>query len=95
MLDHILINNAIVYLVIILSLLPLLRANIVTHHGVSLMLHFSEMFFLVVFGDKKVSWIPESHVGFRGSWPVQAVRSHVTACVFSVTEYKKCTQQTR
>ncbi len=33
-----------------------------THHGVSQTLHFSEMLFMVVFGDKKVSWIPESYV---------------------------------
>jgi hypothetical protein len=46
-----------------LSLLPLLRANIVTHHGVSQRLHFLEMFFFVVFGDKKVSQILESHIG--------------------------------
>ena len=48
--------------------------------------------FLVVFGDKKVSRIPESYVGICGSWPVQASNSHVTTRVFSVTEYKKCTQ---
>ncbi len=82
----------IVYLVIILSLLPLLRANIVTHHGVSQTLHFSELISMVVFRDKKVSWIPESHVGIHGSWPVQASKSHVTTSVFSVTEYKKGTQ---
>jgi hypothetical protein len=59
------------------------------------MLHFSEMFFLVVFGDKKVSWIPESHVGTCQSWPVQASTSHVTTRVFSVIEYKKCTQTSK
>ena len=75
-----------------LSSLPLLRANIVTHHGVSQTLHFSEMFFLVVFGDKKVSRIPESQVGICGSWLVQALNSHVTTRVFSVIEYKKFTQ---
>ncbi len=63
-----------------------------THHGVSQMLHFSEMSFFVVFGDKKVSRILESYVGICGSWPVQAYDSHVTKHVFFVTEYKKCTQ---
>jgi hypothetical protein len=53
------------------------------------------MFFLVVFGDKIVSWIPESHVGIRGSWPVQASKSHVTTRVLSVTEYKKCTKTSK
>ncbi len=53
---------------------------------------FSEMFILVVFGGKKVFWIPESYVGICGSWLVQALNSHVTTCVFSLTEYKKCTQ---
>ncbi len=48
--------------------------------------------FLVVFGDKKVSRIPESQVGICGSWLVQALNSHVTTRVFSVIEYKKCTQ---
>jgi hypothetical protein len=37
--------------------------------------------FLVVFGDKKVSRIPESHVGIRGSWLVQASNIHVTTCI--------------
>jgi hypothetical protein len=64
----------------------------VTCHGVSQMFHFSEMFFLVAFGDKKVSRIPESNVGICRSWPVQALNSHVTTCVFSMIEYKKCTQ---
>ncbi len=50
---------------------------------------------MVVFGDKKVSRIPESYVGICGSWPVQASNSHVTTRVFSVTEYKKCTQTSR
>jgi hypothetical protein len=63
----------------------------VTHHGVSQMLHFSEMFILVVFGDKKVSWIQDTHVGICGSWPIQASNCHVTTRVFYVTEYKKCT----
>ncbi len=81
---------------IILSLLPLLQANIiVTHHGVNQTLHFSEMFVLVVFGDKKVSQIPESHVGICGSWPVQASKSHMTTYVFSVIEYKTCTQTSK
>ena len=80
---------------IILSLLPILLANIVTHHGLSQTLHFSEMVFLVVFGDKKVSRIPESYVGICGSWPVRASKSHVTTSVFSVTEYKKCTQTSK
>ncbi len=70
----------------------ILRVNIVTHLGVSQTLHFSEMDFLVVFGDKKVSPIPESYVGIHGSWLVQASNSHVTTRVFSMTEYKKCTQ---
>ena len=48
--------------------------------------------FLVVFGDKKVSQILESYVGIPKSWPVQASKSHVTTRVFSMTEYKKCTQ---
>jgi hypothetical protein len=64
----------------------------ITHHGVSRMLHFSEMFFFVVFGDMKVSWIPESNIGICGSWTVQASNSHVTTGVFFVIEYKKCTQ---
>jgi hypothetical protein len=85
MLDHMLGN---VYLVIILSLLPLLQAKIVTHHCVSQTLNFLEMFFLVVFRDKKVSRIPESYVGICGSWAVQALNSHVTISVFSVTETK-------
>ncbi len=63
-----------------------------THYGVSQMLHFSEMFFFVVFGDKKVSWIPECHIRIRGSWLVQASKILVTTHVFSMTEYKKCTQ---
>jgi hypothetical protein len=67
----------------------------VTHNGVSQMLHFSEMFFFVVFGDKKVSRSPESHVGIHRSWPVHALKSHVTTRVFSVTEYKKCTQTSK
>jgi hypothetical protein len=46
----------------------------------------------VVFGDRKVSQIPESYVGICGSWLVQASNSHVTTRVFSVIEYKKCTQ---
>jgi hypothetical protein len=62
---------------------------------VSQMLHFQRCFFVVVFGDKKVSWIPESHLGIRGSWPVQASKSHVTTCVCSMTEYKKCTQTSK
>ncbi len=66
-----------------------------THHGLSQMLHFSEMVFLVVFGDKKVSRIPESYVGICGSWLVRASKSHVTTRVFSVTEYKKCTQTSK
>jgi hypothetical protein len=52
------------------------------------MLHFSEMFFLVVFRDKKVSRIPDSYVGICGSRPVQASKSHATTRVFSVTEYE-------
>jgi hypothetical protein len=48
--------------------------------------------FLVVFGDKKVSQIPESHIGICGSWPVQASNSHGNTHVFFVIEYKKCTQ---
>ncbi len=48
--------------------------------------------FLVVFGDKKVARIPESHVGICGSLAVQASNCHVTTRVFYVTEYKKCTQ---
>ncbi len=80
---------------IILSLLPLLRANIVTHHGLSQTLHFSEMVFLVVFGDKEVSRIPKRYIGICGSWPVRASKSHVTTRVFSVTEYKKCTQTSK
>ncbi len=77
---------------IILSLLPLLRVNIVTHHGVSQTLHFSEIFFLVVFGeDKKVSWIPESNIGICESAGT-VLNSHVTTRLFSVIEYKKCTQ---
>jgi hypothetical protein len=50
------------------------------------------MFFLVACGDKKVSRIPESNVGICGSWPVQASNCHVTTRVFSVIEFKKCTQ---
>ncbi len=46
----------------------------------------------MVFGDKKVSQIPESNIGIRGSSPVQASKSHVTTRVFSVIEYKKFTQ---
>ncbi len=80
---------------IILSLLPLLQAIIVTHHGVSQTLHFSEMFFLVVFGDKKVSWIPVSYIGIQLSWSVQTSKSHVTTRVLSMTEYKKCTQTSK
>ncbi len=51
--------------------------------------------FFVVFGDKKVSWIPESYVRICGSWLVQASNSHVTTLIFSVTEYKKCTQTSK
>ena len=50
----------------------------------------------VVFGgDKKVSQIPEGHVGICGSLPVQASKSHVTTHVLSVIEYKKCTQTSK
>ncbi len=66
-----------------------------THHGVSQTLHFLEMIFFVVFGDKKVSWIPGSHIEICGSWPVQASKNHVTTSVFSVTEYKRCTQTSK
>ncbi len=59
------------------------------------MLHCSEMFFLVVFGDKKVYWVPECHIGIHGSWLVQTSNSHVTTHVFSVIEYKKCTQTSK
>ena len=52
---------------------------------------FRDVFF-VVFGDRKVSQIPESYVGICGSWLVQALNSHVTTRVFSMIEYKKCTQ---
>jgi hypothetical protein len=38
--------------------------------------------FLVVFIDKKVSWITESHKGIHGSWPVLASTCHVTTCLF-------------
>jgi hypothetical protein len=79
------------FLQVNISLLPLLRANIVTHHGVSQRLNFSEMFFLV-FGDKKVSWIPEGQVGISGPFPIQTSNCHVTTRVFFVTVYKKCTQ---
>jgi hypothetical protein len=48
--------------------------------------------FLVVFGDKKVSRIPESYVGISGFLQVQTLRRHVTTRVFYVTVYKKCTQ---
>ena len=51
--------------------------------------------FLVVFRDKKVSWIPESHLGVCGSWPVQALNCHVTTHVFSMPVYKKCTQTSK
>ncbi len=51
--------------------------------------------FLVVFGDKKVSWISESHVGICGFWPVHALRCHVTTHVSYVTVYKKCTQTSK
>ncbi len=51
--------------------------------------------FFVVFGDKKVSRIPESYVRICWSWPVQASNSHMTTRVFSVTEYKKCTQTSK
>jgi hypothetical protein len=66
----------------------------VTHHGVSQTLYFLEIrcVFLAVFGDKKVSRIPESHVGIRRYWLVQASNCHVTTHVFHVTKYKKCTQ---
>jgi hypothetical protein len=37
--------------------------------------------FLVVFGDKKVSPIPESHVEICRSWPVHASNCHVTMCI--------------
>ncbi len=61
-----------------------------TYHGVSVSqtFHFSEMFFLVVFRDEKVSRILESYVGICGSRPVQASNSHVTTRVLFVTEYK-------
>ncbi len=48
--------------------------------------------FLVVFGDKKVSRIPESYIGIQSFLPVQASRCHVTTPVLYVTVYKKCTQ---
>jgi hypothetical protein len=76
-------------------LLVLCLLNLVVRVGVSQTLHFSEMFFLVVFGDKKVSWIPESQVGIHGSWLVQASNSHMTTHVFSMIEYKKCTQTSK
>jgi hypothetical protein len=46
----------------------------------------------VVFGDKKVSRIPERYVGIYDFLPVQASRCHMTTHVFYVTVYKKCTQ---
>ncbi len=49
----------------------------------------------MVFRDKKVSWILESHIGICGSWPVQASKRHMTTRVFSVTEYKKFTQTSK
>jgi hypothetical protein len=51
--------------------------------------------FLVVSGDEKVSQIPESHIGIRGFWLVQASNCHVTTRVFFVTEFKKCTQTSK
>ncbi len=46
----------------------------------------------MVFGDKKVSQIPESHIEICGSWLVQASNCHMTTRVFSVIEYKNCNQ---
>ncbi len=46
----------------------------------------------MVFGDKKVSWIPESYVGICDFLPVQASRCHATTHVLYVTVHKKCTQ---
>jgi hypothetical protein len=51
--------------------------------------------FLVAFGDKKLSWILETHIGICGSWLVQSSNCHVTTHVFYVTEDKKCTQTTK
>jgi hypothetical protein len=70
----------------------------VNHHGVRAKrstFHFSDMFFLVVFGDKKVSRILESHVGIHRSLLLQFSSSHFTTRVFSVIEFKKCTQTSK
>ncbi len=74
------------------QLLTKTKKNYSKHPMFLLLSHFSEMVFLVVFGDKKVSRIPESYVGVCGSWPVRASKCNVTIRVFSMTEYKKCTQ---